>query len=363
VTMVFLSFIRDQFRETMVCVREALLYLERFARDRVTSHHAFSHTPAFSDFQEEIEYLRSLTRDFERRLADTLLLRDEVFDVESRYDCLDRNAVRSRKVRLLEHFSLKYRDNRNSDRFPSRYRNRYSGTAYFYFAICRALLIHAIVDNFYGLIRGNEDACSAALTKCIDALSISENRLQSDSALIVKGQLRLSEFRRRFIDGLLLSLGASVVQTEGVGNLSYLISVDDDHRIYCPSGIDDFAKSFAILHEIAHLQLRHTSRFEFADDDVFSEHYRYQEYSCDQFAILVLKCVEDLYILAGGETKQADFDLGIIRILRGTSGIVRTFNAHNSNYSVSEIVRRLSVRTKEDQVPQKGQAVEAAAGV
>jgi hypothetical protein len=248
----------------------------------------------------------------------------------SKYDHFDRHADIARKEKLIERFcreNHKIHHDINSDLLS--------------FVMSRALLVRPIFDNFYGLVDGNEDALITSMSNCIQIFSSNRDTAYNDLGLISEGRLNLSQFRDRFIERLLSSFGISIAKTEDKSALSYLISIGGDHRIYCATDLGDFARSFATLHEFAHLQFNHVSRFEFNDAEVDSENYRSQEYACDQFAALTLKCIEDFYLLYGGDLSCADFDKNIIKMTLGFSGVERKFNSRNSNHSLDEIIRRI----------------------
>ena len=148
-----------------------------------------------------------------------------------------------------------------------------------------------------------------------EAISLVHSVLVSQAGYLVgakvrrtAGQLSLGEFRDEFITSWLHDLRIKLVPDELPGMNGCLIAVGRNRSIFYDHRLNGFARSFTIVHEVGHLVLDHRSEFSCENEIEDTPEHDEREYVCDQFASFMLRSLEGIFILIGGDKSFSDYD-------------------------------------------------------
>ena len=111
------------------------------------------------------------------------------------------------------------------------------------------------------------------------------------------------------------SIGLSVEDLPDVP--ACMISVGSSRKIYRDKKLNGFERSFAVAHELAHFSFNDRSYLDIEFADECSIVHTLQEYRSDQFANILLRSLEGIFIALGGKPIQRDYTKGMLDLAAG----------------------------------------------
>jgi hypothetical protein len=181
----------------------------------------------------------------------------------------------------------------------------------------RALTSPTIIERFHsdGLF------CPKTLLDCISIVAktvFDNDKIISEmSSDIHNGEVSLNVFRDIFIERILArnSIGLSVDNLPDVP--ACMISVGNSRKIYRDKKLNGFERSFAVAHELAHFLFNDKSYLDIEFANKCSAVHTLQEYRSDQFANILLRSLEGIFISLGGQSTQRDYAKGMLDLAAG----------------------------------------------